>query len=67
MLPCPFHVYAVCTLAAGLPYTLLWSHMGSSSRSLLDLMHSGRAQRTEEIATLVVGVVGLVALLLVIR
>lgn len=41
---CPFPIFALCTLAASVPYTLLWAHMGASSRSLLDLLsgHHGK-------------------------
>lgn len=40
-LPVPFYIYAICTLAAGLPFTLVWAHMGASSASLLSLMTVG--------------------------
>jgi len=43
-LPCPFHIFALCTLAASLPYTLLWAHTGASSRSLYDVVE-GRGGR----------------------
>ncbi len=46
MLPVSFPVFFICTLISSLPYTLLWAHMGASSRSLLDLLsgrHRGKA------------------------
>ena len=72
-LPCPTHVFTVCTFMAGIPFTLIWVHLGESTKSLLEAL-SGRGAGTkkhgffaQELALLVVGLVLLAALVVVLK
>lgn len=66
LLPCPLHVYVVCTFATALLYTPLLTHLGASSRSLLSATKGTGAQPTE-IALLCLSVGVLVLLVCVLR
>jgi len=64
-LPFPLLVYTLCCFVAELPFTILWVHIGQSTRSLLEAMEGrqrGKSHLLHEILLLVLSVVLLVAL-----
>jgi uncharacterized membrane protein YdjX (TVP38/TMEM64 family) len=72
-LPCPTHVFIICTFVASLPFTFIWVNLGESTKSLLEAL-SGKGEAMEkhgffaqEVALLVVGLLLLLLLLVILK
>jgi len=72
-LPCPTHVFIICTFVASLPFTFIWVNLGESTKSLLEAL-SGKEEAmkkhgffAQELALLVVGLLLLVLLVVILK
>lgn len=72
-LPCPTHVFFLCTFVASIPFTLIWVNLGESTKNLLEALNGGGAAMkrhgifAQELGLLVVGLALLMVLIFILR
>ena len=62
MTKCPFYIFFISCLVGDLPYTMLWSYLGSRGQDLASVMQGDVQKTPAQSALSLVGVLFLVAL-----